>query len=209
MNAHAAGGTSVHRRSRQAAARSAAGERWLVGLVGAVLLLAGAGVALLGHGVLGAGRAQRPLLDPMIVDALRAHPVPARIGALLVGLVLVVGGLAWAARVVRPERRPDLELDGGSGTSVLVTSGAVAEGVAEQARSVAGVARARARLVGDDEHPALRLTVWLAEDADVAEVCRRIPDEVVGGARHSLDVAELPTAVRIEYDPAARGPRVQ
>ena len=201
--------TPVHRRSRRAVARSAAGDRWLVGVVGAVLLLAGVGATLLSYGVLGTGRSQRPLLDPIIVDALRNQALLWRIVALVGGLLLIVFGLLWAARSVRPERRPDLELDSGPDTSLRVTAAAVAEAVAGEARAVPGVSRTRARLVGDDRYPALRLTVWLAEDADVAEVCRRIPDDVIGGARECLGVAELPTAVRIEYDTAGTRSRVQ
>ncbi|GAY10546.1 alkaline shock response membrane anchor protein AmaP [Pseudonocardia sp. N23] len=196
------------RRSRRAVARSAGRERRVVGLIGLLALLAGAGTALLAFGVFGSGRAERPLLDPMIVDALRSQPMVSRIVAIVVGVLLVVLGLVWAVRALAPERRPDLSVDAGAGTSVVVTSAAVADAVAGQARSLPGISRARARMVGDERDPALRLTVWLAEDADVAEVCRRIPDEVLAAATDAFGGRVLPVAVRIETD-STEGPRVR
>jgi hypothetical protein len=195
------------RRSRRAVARSAGRERRIVGLIGLLALLVGAGTALLAFGVFGSGRAHRPLLDPILVDALRAQPLIWRIVALLVCAVLVVAGLVWAVRALAPERRPDLTVDAGPDTSVVVTSSAVAEAVAGQARTLPGISRARARMVGDEREPALRLTVWLAEDADVAEVCRRIPGEVLASATDAFGGRVLPVAVRIEAD-SAEGPRV-
>ena len=57
----------LRRRSRSAVARSAAGDRWLVTLIGLILLAVGVGVALLSSGVFGSARAGRPLLDPIMV----------------------------------------------------------------------------------------------------------------------------------------------
>ncbi|NMH94729.1 alkaline shock response membrane anchor protein AmaP [Pseudonocardia bannensis] len=190
-------------------ARSAAGDRTLVVLLGLVLLAAGTLVALLSYGVFGAGRAQRPLLDPMIVDALRAQPTLARSIAIAAGLLLAVLGLVWTARSLRPERRPDLVVDAGPDTAIVITAPAVADAVANQAATLPGVARARARLVGDDRAPALRVTLWLTDDADVAEVCRRLDQEVLAGTRASLGVDELPAAVRLELEADGRNtPRV-
>ncbi|AEA25104.1 hypothetical protein Psed_2904 [Pseudonocardia dioxanivorans CB1190] len=196
------------RHARRAVARSAGRDRWLVGLVGVVLLLAGTGAALLAFGIFGTGRAQRSVLDPMIVDALRAQPLLWRIVAIVGGLLLLVLGLLWAIRSLSPERRPDLALDAGADTTLTVTAAAVADAVAGQARALPGISRARARMVGDERDPALRLTVWLAEDADVGEVCRRIPEEVLAAATDAFGGRALPVAVRIEAD-TEEGPRVR
>jgi hypothetical protein len=88
----------LRRRSRSAVARSAAGDRWLVTLIGLVLLTAGVGVTLLSYGVFGTARAGRPLLDPIIVDTVAADPVLWRAIAIAGGIVLAVLGLAWVAR---------------------------------------------------------------------------------------------------------------
>jgi hypothetical protein len=198
----------LRRRAQAAVARSVAGDRWVVVLVGLVLVAGGVLVALLSHGVFGAGRASRPLLDPMIVDALRAQPLTARLVAIGVGLVLAVLGLVGAARSLRPEARPDVHLDGGPDTRIVVSSAAAAEAVGQQAAGLPGVGRARARLVGPEHAPALRLTVWLAEDADVAAVLAALETRVLATARESLELAALPVAVRLELDAVTAPPRV-
>ena len=99
----------LRRRSRSAVARSAAGDRWFLVLIGLVLLAAGVGVTLLSYGVFGAARAGRSLLDPIMVDTVAAEPVLWRVIAIAGGIVLAVLGLAWVARSVRPEPRPDTQ----------------------------------------------------------------------------------------------------
>ncbi|GAA4545616.1 alkaline shock response membrane anchor protein AmaP [Pseudonocardia xishanensis] len=198
----------VVRRSRKAVARSAFGDRSRLALLGLVLLAAGTLAALLGAGVFGSGRADRPLLDPMIVEALRAQPLLWRWVAIGVGVVLVVVGLVWAARSLRPERRPDLLLETAQDTTLLVTATAAAEAVADRAAELPGVSRARGRMVGRDDDPALRLTVWLTDEADVVAVCRALDEEIVTEAREALGVAHLPVAVRLELDSATHRPRV-
>jgi hypothetical protein len=193
----------LRKRARAAVARSAAAERSLAMLTGLVLLAAGVLVVLLSYGLFGTARAGRPLLDPMIVDALRMQPLVARAVAIAGGALLVVVGLAWAARSLRPERRPDLVLDSAPDTAIVVSAAAVAEAVATQASSLAGVTRARARTVGTEAAPALRVTLWLGDDADVAAVLSRLDDEVLADARSSLGVAALPVAVRLELHAAA------
>jgi hypothetical protein len=200
--------TKIVRRSRKAVARSAGGDRTALALLGAVLLLAGLGAALLGYGVFGRGRASRPLLDPLIVEGLRAQPLLWRSVAIAVGVVLVVLGLVWAARSLRPERRPDLLLESSPDTTLLVTASAAADAVADHAAGLPGVTRARGRMVGKPGSPALRLTLWLADDADVAEVCRRVDAEIVTEAREALGIGQLPVAVRLELDSVTNAPRV-
>ena len=216
MNRSSAG-TKLHKRARRAVARSVAAERWLAVLSGLLLLVCGGLVLLLSYGVLGTARAGRPLLDPMIVEALRAYRLWFRVAAIVGGAALVAFGLSWAARSVRPERRPDLVLSEPSTYStgsqarsdrILVTSAAAAEAVATHTSTLPGVHRARARLVGTERAPALRLVVWLAEDADIRAVLAAIDDEVLATARESLELTGLPAAVRFELDAPGPRPRV-
>ncbi|TQM13911.1 alkaline shock response membrane anchor protein AmaP [Pseudonocardia kunmingensis] len=199
---------TLRRRAHAAIARSAAGDRSLAVLIGTLLLVAGTLVALLSYGVFGAARAGRPLLDPMILEVLRTQQFAARLVAVAVGLLLVVLGLLWAARSLRPEPRPDLVLDGGQDTSIVVNAAAAADAVAMQAGELPGVGRVRARLVGTEAAPALRVTLWLADDADVRDVLARLDGEVLATARSSLGLTALPAAVRLELDSAPAGPRV-
>lgn len=199
---------ALRKRSRSAVARSAGGDRSVLVLLGLALLAAGVLVALLGHGVFGADRAGRPLLDPVVVDLIRAQPLPARIIAIVAGVLLLVLGLSWAAGSMRPERKPDLVIDRGPTTAITVDAAAVADALAAQAAALPGVGRARARMVGTEDAPALRVWVWLSDDADVRDVLERLHDQVLTAARISLGIAALPVAVRLELDQATTGPRV-
>ncbi|QJY51025.1 alkaline shock response membrane anchor protein AmaP [Pseudonocardia broussonetiae] len=198
----------MRKRSRSAVARSAGGDRSVLVLLGLVLLAAGVLVALLGYGVFGAARAGRPLLDPVVVDLIRAQPLPARIIAIAAGVLLLVLGLSWAAGSVRPERKPDLVIDRGPTTAIIVDAAAAADALAAQAAALPGVGRARARMVGTEDAPALRVWVWLSDDADVRDVLERLHDQVLTAARTSLGIAALPVAVRLELDQATTHPRV-
>jgi hypothetical protein len=189
-------------------ARSAAGDRWLVALIGLVLLVVGVGAALLCYGVFGTARAARPLLDPIMVATVAADPVLSRVIAITGGILLTVLGLARVARSVRPEPRPDVVLSGGPDTTILVSSGAAADAVAAQAATLPGVGRARGRLVGATAAPALRLTLWLSDDADVRAVLQRLDEEVMATARSALDLPALPVAVRLEVERPRTAPRV-
>lgn len=202
---------AVVRRSQRAVARGAGTDRTVLGLLALILLAGGVLVALLGFGVFGAARARRPVLDPMIVDALRTQSVLWRAVAIAAGVVLVVLGLIWVARVLRPERRPDLTLaplNDGAATTVVVTASALADAIGEQSAELPGVARARARLVGDERAPAVRLTVWLLDGADIGALSRRLESDVLAPARRSLELEHLPVAVRLELDSATPTPRV-
>jgi hypothetical protein len=200
--------TALRRRAAAAIARSTAGERTLAVVVGLLLLVAGCLVTLLCYGVFGTARASRPLIDPMIVDALAAQPLLARFGAIVAGLLLAVLGLVWTAHSLRPERHPDLVLDGGRDTAIVVSAAAAAEAVATQAAALPGVGRARARLLGTEAAPAMRITLWLTGEADVRDVLARLDDEVLATARSSLGLTALPAAVWLELDAIHTGPRV-
>lgn len=209
----APGSPALRRRATAAIARSAAGERTLAVVAGLVLLAAGTLVTLLSYGYFGTARAGRPLLDPMIVEVVQAQPLVARVVGIVGGLLLAVLGLVWAAHALRPERRPDLllegePLDGSTDTSIVVSATAAAEAMAAQAAELPGVGRARARLVGTEAAPAVRITLWLADDAAVRDVLARLHSEVLATARASLGLTELPAAVRLELDHGQPGPRV-
>ncbi|ANY05002.1 hypothetical protein [Pseudonocardia sp. HH130630-07] len=201
------------RAARRARYRSAGGARWGFTVLGLVLAAAGVLALLLQAGLFGAGRALRPVLDPLIEQFLVAVPTPARVVAIVAGLVLVVLGLLWAVRALRPESRPELVLDAGDETEIRVSSAAAADAVADGATALPGVTRSRARMVGSTARPAVRASVWVDADvahSEVAEICRRLDAEVLPQVRDALELADLPVAVRIELDsPDHRsGPRV-
>ncbi|MGH3980594.1 MAG: alkaline shock response membrane anchor protein AmaP, partial [Pseudonocardiaceae bacterium] len=114
-------------RSQAAVTRSAGTDRTVTTLLGLLALAGGAAMLLVGSGVLGTGRAGRPLVDPLAVDWVTANR-PLALGiAIGTGLLLLVLGLTWALRSVRPERKPDVVLDRSPVTGLTVTSGALAD----------------------------------------------------------------------------------
>ncbi|OLZ53918.1 alkaline shock response membrane anchor protein AmaP [Amycolatopsis keratiniphila] len=185
--------------SAKALGRSTGTERTLTVLIGLLALLGGAAALVVGAGWLGTYRAGRPLVDPIALDWLSGHALAARIGAIVLGVVLLWLGLWWFFRSLRPEGRPDLELD----DDLVVTSSAISEAVRLDAETVDGVGRARVRAVGDKENPALRITLWLVEGTDLKRVWEQLDHTVLARARESLGVDVLPTAVRIELDTTA------
>lgn len=185
--------------SAKALGRSTGTERSLTVLIGLLALLAGAAALVVGAGWLGTYRGRRPLVDPLALDWLSRNALASRIGALVLGVLLLWLGLWWFFRSLRPEGRPDLELD----DDLVVTSSAISEAVRLDAETIDGVGRARVRAVGDSENPALRITLWLSEGTDLKRVWEQLDATVLTRARESLGVDVLPTAVRIELDTAA------
>ncbi|WP_216205544.1 alkaline shock response membrane anchor protein AmaP [Amycolatopsis aidingensis] len=190
--------------STKALARSYRAERTLTFALGLLGLLAGAAALVVSFGWLGSFRAQRPILDPIAVDWLGGRPVLAKTVAIVAGVLLLAFGLWWFFRSLRPEGRPDLELDRAVGRELTVTAGAIASAVQADAESVQGVHRARVRAVGDPDNPALRISLWLREGTDIRAVWEELDATVLTRARESLGIEALPTAVRIELNAAER-----
>lgn len=190
--------------SSKALARSYGGERGFTVLIGFLALVAGALVLVVGFGWLGGFRAARPVLDPLAVSWYLDHAVLMRTVLVVVGILLLIAGLWWVVRSLRPETRPDLELDRTVGRELTVTAGAIADAVQADAEALDGVAKAKARAVGDTTNPALRLTLWLREGVELRSVWAQLDQQVLARARESLGVDTLPTAVRIELESGER-----
>jgi hypothetical protein len=194
--------------ARKATARAAGAQRTLVGLIGLLSLAAGAAALVVGFGLLGANRAARSVLDPLVLDTLRAYPTFARGVAIVTGVILLILGLLWAVRALAPERRPNLLLDHSPDLRLEISASAIAGAVRADAETITGVSRARARMVGATASPVLRLDLWLEDGTDVRDVYRDLDTGVLARARDSLGVESLPTAIRIELE-AAAAPRVR
>jgi hypothetical protein len=190
----------VSRRSRAAVARSAGRDRTLTTVIGLVLLAAAAIALLVGYGVLGVFRAQRPLIDPIAVSWVTTNVNATRWIAIGGGVVLLVIGLWWAVRSLRPEPRPDVSLSELPGERLTVEHSAICDAVRHDAETITGVSRARVRLVGTPVRPALRIALTLVEGTDVRDVWADLDGRVLARAREAFAVSALPTAVRLELD---------
>lgn len=190
----------MSRRSRAAVARSAGGDRTLTTLLGLVLVAASVLALLVGYGVFGANRAQRPVIDPIAVLWVVTHAQATRWIAIGVGVVLFVVGIWWTLRSLRPEPRPDVSLSELPGERLTVEHAAICDAVRHDAESIDGVSRARVRLVGTSQKPALRIALTLVEGTDVRDVWADLDGRVLARAREAFAVSALPTAVRLELD---------
>ena len=190
----------MSRRSRAAVARPAGGDRTLTSVLGLVLVVAAVLALLVGAGVLGTFRAQRPVIDPLVVSWVAGHATAARWIALGVGVLLFVVGLWWTLRSLRPEPRPDVSLSEIPGERLTVEHSAICDAVRHDAETINGVSRARVRLVGSPQRPALRIALTLVEGTDVRDVWADLDGRVLARAREAFSVSALPTAVRLELD---------
>ncbi|GAA0518384.1 hypothetical protein A8924_2261 [Saccharopolyspora erythraea NRRL 2338] len=192
------------RPSTTATGRALGFERGVVVVLGVLALLCGALALVVGMGWLGTYRAQRPVLDPLLVQWWRSSPQVATALAILLGLLLLVIGIWWSARALRPEARPDLRMEDGIAGRLLVSASALADAVQADAESVTGVKRVRVRMAGDVRRPNLRLTLWLHEGTSVRHVWEELDEKVLSHAREALETEVLPTAIRLELDRAPR-----
>lgn len=194
----------MSRKSAAAMARSTRVDRVVVTLAALLALAGGAVVLLVGTGMLGADVAERSLAGSTAVGWVAAHRQLALGVAIAAGLLLVWLGLWLALRSVRPERIPDLALDPSPAAGLTVTAAALSDAVRTDAERVPGVARARVRLVGDAADPAMRITLWLQQGADLRTVWNELDAGVLGRVREALASSLLPTAVRIKLEAANR-----
>ena len=175
-------------------------ERLRLALVGLVLAVLGIVGLLLGTGVLGDGGS---VTDPDLVANAGRTPVLSAVIAGLVGVVLAGLGGLWLQRSLRRTTAPDLPLtpDEGWGAGTLVVRGvALAEAARTDAEQVAGVASARARLIGTTAEPVLVLDLVLRRGADLSAVWGGVEQRVLGPARATVERAELLTAVHVEVE---------
>ncbi|MFP3713390.1 hypothetical protein [Puerhibacterium sp. TATVAM-FAB25] len=178
------------------------------GLLVVGLLLTAAGVLglVLGYGGFGAEQTGRPVLPLAWRERVALDPwwwwVVAGV-ALLVALL----GLWWLLAQLRTDRVGRLELPpGGRDGRTVLHAGALCDAVEADARTVAGVDGASARLSGERRHR-LQLAVDLADRANVAEVWRDLTDQTVPRARRVAGDPGLP--IDVELRPSRRaGARV-
>ncbi|AOS64889.1 hypothetical protein [Actinoalloteichus hymeniacidonis] len=188
--------------------RSATVERGLVAAVGVMGLVAGGTALLVGRGLFGAFRAQRPIADPLALEWLRTHPTAAISAAIALGVLLLALGIGGLLVALRPQQHPDLTFVDDNHDRLVVTSAAIAEAVRSDAERIPGVHRVRAMLVGERRRPTLRLVVALREGTDVRGVWSDLEHRVLVRARDSLGLTTLASVVHLELD-TARASRVR
>ncbi|MFK0256933.1 alkaline shock response membrane anchor protein AmaP [Streptomyces sp. NPDC090445] len=178
-------------------------NRILLGLVGLVLLAAGAGV-LAAVPPLGGRHA------PLLAEQTRREHWQAGgwWWAVAAGLALcVLLALWWLLAQLRRPRLPAVLVDTGDGAFAVLRGRALEEAVAAEAGALHGVARCRVVLRGRRGAPSLRMAVELEPYAVPADALAALSGPVLGHARTSAGLARLPAEVRLRV-PRHRAGRV-
>lgn len=195
---------SNHTSSATPIGRRLTTERTVVFVVGLIALLAGIAGLLASLGVFGPRRSSSPVLDPVVRQWWLGGSAIANTALIVAGLVLLCLGLWWLARALRPEPHPDLRLESVGPGSLTVASRALTSAVRTDAETVTGVERARVRMGGDEQQPALRMTLSLREGTDVRQVWEEVDQRVLSRVRQALGRETVPTAIHLRLNRAPR-----
>ncbi|MEO3828276.1 alkaline shock response membrane anchor protein AmaP [Actinomadura sp. B10D3] len=165
-------------------------------LLGIVLAAAGGGGLARGLGAFGDARASAPVLG----EARRFSNEhgwfwPAVAAA---AVVMVLLGVAWLLQHVRSGRLRGLALepDVEAGTT-RVEARAIAGALEAEIGEYPGVHKVRAGLIGSSKRSELHLNIAYGQDADPAELRRRIQDEAIPRLCTALERGSIPTVVRL------------
>lgn len=181
-------------------------NRFLLGLIGLVLILAGAYAIAAFAGELNWVDRDAPLVPGT------AEPSPWVFVAVIAGAVVVaLAALRWmAAQFVRmPSRmRWHIGTVGSSGETLLDSNVAAAPVVAD-VESYDGVRSAQARLSGRGRAPELHLLVTAVPDADLTALRRRILADAVRRLREALQVDAVPVSLELRLADRGRTARAK
>lgn len=180
-------------------------NRFALTVLALLLTAAGAGVLVLGLGLLGTAQTSRPVLSESTVAYADHHDWYWFVvgNAAVIVALLAFWWLYVQLRSSDAAGTLHLESDETGGASVLSPS-ALESAVAEEARSYLGVSGARARLTGDSVPLGLLVVAELDGRAPVADLRDRLEDGPVAHARQALENPDLP--VRLELHLAPRKP---
>jgi hypothetical protein len=173
-------------------------------LLGLVLVAAGGYGLARSYGAFGADPADEPVLDEPARDLVSHNAGWFWPLAALTSMLLAYLGMRWLLAQLRSGHisRLDLTEDRAPGTTVVRATSA-ADALARDVGRYPGVRWARARLLRDGARPDVDLEVEVSEDAEVAEVRRRIESHAVPRLRQALEVEDLRARVRFRLSEAA------
>lgn len=170
-------------------------NRLMLDLLALLLIAAGVAGGAASLGAFGNSTRHRPLIANQVGSFIGAQgdwlwPV-----AGVTALFLVLLALRWLlALLFSTDRSGYVSISSGSSAGrTVLAAGALTEAVVEEIESYRGVDSARARLIGDPEHPELVVTATLEETADLAALRYRIETGALTHARTAVGDPSLPT----------------
>jgi hypothetical protein len=185
-------------------------NRWVIGLLGVLLVLGGALVTMINTELLGTllARAGSDRVQP---DRTAAIVPPTAVSGgqpWLLVIIAVVAVLVAALAVCwllasLPRRNPAtafrVHQDPVAGTTIIEPA-ALNQAVAHQVEQVSGAIAATVSVRGAVQEPHLAVRVTVDERADIAEVVRAIGSDVAGGLALALDHTIERLAVLVDID---------
>lgn len=174
-------------------------NRFAATLLAFLLLVTGVLGTILSSGGFGRRAADRRVADNVIWDyfAQQGHWLWPVIAVACVPLLAL--SLIWLVKILGSTDRVSQVTVSGTretGRTTLSTS-AITNAVATEVDNYYGVNKCSARMVGSAEDPRLIIETILDDQADVAEVRRRIEHEAVVNARRAMDKDRLPITIQI------------
>lgn len=170
-------------------------------VLGAVLVAAGGLGLARGFGAFGSARASGPVLTAEARRFADGHgwfwPAVAA-----VAVVLALLGLSWMLAQLRSSRLRGLSLEPDiRAGATRVEAGAVTDALEGEIGEYPGVRRVRAQLIRAPKGAGLRLSIVYGQEADPAELRRRIQDEALPRLCAALERESIPTVVRLRLTP--------
>lgn len=184
-------------------------NRFVLLLLGLLLLSAGVLGALAGYGVFGDTVKNQSLIDNPVgryfgTQGKWLWPV---IG--VVAAIIALAALRWLWTILfSTDRVSSLHIPAEDRGRTTLASGALTDAVTEEIAGYRGVQRASARLIGTRSAPHLVITATLDRSADPSRVRARIERDAAQHARTALDAPNLPIQVDLGVTDTA-GERVR
>lgn len=188
---------------RSRAPRVVRANRVIIGLIGLILLLAGAAGLLAAFGVFGSTLENEAVLSPRVDRFVDRHdwfwPALAALTA-----VIALLALWWLIVQVRTNRLRGINVASGRDGHTYLHGGAVIDALQTEIESYRGVSKARARLSGTRSAPRLTLVVTLDGRVGAGEVRHRVEEQALDHARSAVGTDGLPTRVDLVLPRATR-----
>jgi hypothetical protein len=186
-------------------------NRFVLILLGVLLLAAGAYGLARGFGAFGQDRADDLTLAQGIADFAARNTEWFWPAVAIAALVVAYLGLRWfGAQIPAPEtvRQIDLTKDSTRGTTRVRAAG-VARALAADVDRHEGVSSARARFVLRDGHADLDVVAEIFDDADLEEVRRHIEGRALRRFRRTLEPEDMKVHLLIRPGRGSVGRRVE
>lgn len=186
-------------------------NRFVLLLLGALLLAAGGYGLARGFGAFGQDRTDDPTLPQGIADFAARNAEWFWPAVAIAALVVAYLGLRWfGAQIPAPEsvRQIDLSKDSTRGTTRVRAAG-VARALAADVDRQEGVSSARARFVSRDGRADLEVVAEIFDDADLEEVRRHIEGRALTKFRRVLEADDMKVHLLIRPGRGSVGRRVE